>query len=576
MSDPAPDLDADLDALLEASIGLASRADVVGNLNRIATALARRLEVDDCSVVLIDHLDRPAWVVAATDASAQPHIPLDMARHPEIREVLRTRSPVVVTDVERDRLFDDVRAHLKDQSLGSAVLFPVMSDVDIIAVLRLRAQTPRPNALSTRELRLGRIFANTTAMLLRNARLLQSVKARYRSKQQSAVASMQRQLRQVEKYRRFFDFAGDGQLIVDPRGRILFANRTAEAVLGLEIAALHQMRLSDLVADHGLSALRTALAALQRRDFPTSLDLPVVRADGRLRTLAITTAPVTPDDDGREGVADPPEQSIILSFRDVTETRSVEADLRRTQEFLTNLIESSADAIVATDMRGRILLFNDAASRITGYSWDEAHGMLAEALYPPGFARRITAELRSVHNGGPGKVNERRSTVVAKDGELIPVNIALSVVHSPDGNEIAIVGIFSDLRSQLRLEEELTSAQAKAELSERQRAALEVAGGAAHALNQPLTAILGSIELMLRRMPTASPTEPDLRQVIDEVERMAAIVDKLGRVTRYETEPYIEGKAILDLDRSSAPSQESSASMATAAPGRPAKPGADA
>ncbi len=575
MSGPAADLDADLESLLEASEGLASRADVVGNLTRIARALARRLEVDDCSVVLIDHSDRPAWVVAATDASAQPHIPLDMARHPEIREVLRTRAPVVVTDVERDGLFDGVRAHLKDQSLGSAVLFPVMSDADIIAVVRLRAQTPRPDALSTRELRLGRIFANITAMLLRNARLLQSVKARYRSKQQSAVASMQRQLRQVEKYRRFFDFAGDGQLIVDPRGRILFANRTAEAVLGLEIAALHQMRLSDLVADHGLSALRSALLALQRRDFPTSLDLPVVRADGRLRTLAITTAPVIPDDE-RDGVADPPEQSIILSFRDVTETRSVEADLRRTQEFLTNLIESSADAIVATDMRGRILLFNDAASRITGYSWDEAHGMLAEALYPPGFARRITAELRSVHNGGPGKVNERRSTVVAKDGELIPVNIALSVVHSPDGNEVAIVGIFSDLRSQLRLEEELTSAQAKAELSERQRAALEVAGGAAHALNQPLTAILGSVELMLRRMPGACPTESDLRRVIDEVERMAAIVDKLGRVTRYETEPYIEGKAILDLDRSSAPRQDSSGPLAPSAQRRPAKPGADA
>ncbi len=546
------ELDEDLIALLRMSEALVARTDVVGNLSRLAEVLAERLGADDCSVVLIDRLDRPAWVVAATDATSHPQIPLDTRLHPEICEAVRTRAPLVVADVASAPMFDDVREHIKDLGLGSTLVFPVRSGDEVTAVLRLRARQPRMRSLASHELRLGRIFANTTAMVLRNARLLQSVKARYRNKQ-SAVASMQRQLRQVEKFRRFFDFAGDGQLIIDPRGRILFANRTAEAVLGLEVGALHQMRLSDLVADHGLAVLKPALASLQRREFPLSLDLPVVRADGRLRTLAITTAPVKPegsDDAGDEGGE---ETSIILSFRDVTETRSVEADLRRTQEFLTSLIESTTDAIVATDIRGRILLFNDAAARITGYSWDEAHGMMASALYPAGSARRINAELRSVENGGPGKLTERRVTIVAKDGELIPVNLALSVVHSPDGEEIAIVGIFADLRPQLRLEEELTSAQVKAALSQRQRAALEVAGGAAHALNQPLTVIMGSIELMIRRMPTTCPSQSDLRVLLDEVERMSAIVDKIGRVARYETEPYVEGHAILDLDRASTP-----------------------
>ena len=559
---PDAELDQDLIALLRMSEALVARTDVVGNLSRLAEVLAQRLGADDCSVVLIDKLDRPAWVVAATDATSHPQIPLDTQLHPEICEAVRSRAPLFVADVAKAPMFDRVREQVQDMPLRSTLVFPVRSGDEVTAVLRLRARQPRERAPSDRELRLGRIFANTTAMVLRNARLLQSVKARYRNKQ-SAVASMQRQLRHVEKYRRFFDFAGDGQLIIDPRGRILFANRTAEAVLGLEVAALHQMRLGDLVADHGLPVLKPALESLQRREFPLSLDLPIVRADGRLRTLAITTAPVYPDGEDAEGGQEP---SIILSFRDVTETRSVEADLRRTQEFLTSLIESTTDAIVATDMRGRILLFNDAAARITDYSWDEAHGMMASVLYQPGSARRIMAELRSVKNGGPGKLTERRATIVAKDGELIPVNLALSIVHSPDGEEIAIVGIFADLRPQLRLEEELTSAQAKAALSERQRAALEVAGGAAHALNQPLTVIMGSIELMVRRMPKKGPSQEDLRSLLEEVDRMSAIVDKIGRVARYETEPYVEGHAILDLDRASnsdaeAPS-ESSASDA--------------
>ena len=196
--------------------------------------------------------------------------------------------------------------------------------------------------------------------------------------------------------------------------------------MGLEVAALHQMRLSDLVADHGQGTLQKALKALERSEFPRALDLPVVRADGRLRTLAITTAPVVPEGQTLDAPDVRTEPSIILSFRDVTETRSVEAELRRTQEFLTSLIESSADAIVATDTRGRILLFNDAACRITGYSWDEAHGMYADALYPADTARRIMTELRSSEHGGPGKLSERRATLVPK-----PRNLSRSTLRCP-------------------------------------------------------------------------------------------------------------------------------------------------
>ncbi|MEL7370831.1 MAG: PAS domain S-box protein [Myxococcota bacterium] len=540
----------DLDALLTMSEALVSRADVVGNLSRMAMALAERLDADDAAVVLLDSEDRPAWVVAATDAPSGPQIPLDIARHPDIREVMRTRQPLSVPDVEQDSRFDPVREHLQDLTVRSIVLFPVRTADEVRAVLRLRGRHARTQPLSAREIRLGRICANTTAALIRNARLLQSVKARYQNKQ-SAVAHMERQLRHVQKFRRFFDFAGDGQLIIDPRGRILFANRTAESVLGLQVAALHQLRLTDLVPEHGLEILRPTLAALQRNEFPKELDLPVVRADGRPLTLAVTTAPVVPE--GEMDADNPYEPSIILSFRDVTETRVDEAKVRRTKEFLTALIESSADGIVATDMFGRIVLFNDAACRTTGYTRQEAETMPASDLYPPGIARKIGAELRSFDNGGPGRLTERRATIVARNGELIPVNLALSIVHGSDGEEMAIVGIFADLRSQIRLEEELTTAQAKAALSERQRAALEVAGGAAHALNQPLTAIMGGVELMLRKMPAVAPSPRELQTMLAEVERMATIVDKIGRVTRYETEPYIEGRAILDIDRSSAP-----------------------
>ena len=144
--------DSDIEALLGMSEDLVARADAVGNLARMVEVLAHRLGADDCAVVLIDQPDSPAWVVAATDAPQRAQLPLKMERHPEIREVVRTREPLVVTNVDSDPLFDDVRDHLRGRSLGSALVFPVRLGDEVRAVIRLRTREPRPEPLSGREL----------------------------------------------------------------------------------------------------------------------------------------------------------------------------------------------------------------------------------------------------------------------------------------------------------------------------------------------------------------------------------------------------------------------------------------
>jgi signal transduction histidine kinase len=98
----------------------------------------------------------------------------------------------------------------------------------------------------------------------------------------------------------------------------------------------------------------------------------------------------------------------------------------------------------------------------------------------------------------------------------------------------------------------------------------ELAGAAAHELNQPLTSVLGYAELIRRRLQRAEPkaerssSPPSSRQsgeidplqnaanvIVTEAERMAEIVRKIGKITRYETKSYVGAAKILDLDRSS-------------------------
>ena len=87
-------------------------------------------------------------------------------------------------------------------------------------------------------------------------------------------------------------------------------------------------------------------------------------------------------------------------------------------------------------------------------------------------------------------------------------------------------------------------------VSEKQAVVAELAGAAAHELNQPLTSILGYVELIERRLDSDARDARAIGVIRSEAERMAEIVKKIGRITRYETKEYVGAANILDLDAS--------------------------
>jgi signal transduction histidine kinase len=127
---------------------------------------------------------------------------------------------------------------------------------------------------------------------------------------------------------------------------------------------------------------------------------------------------------------------------------------------------------------------------------------------------------------------------------------AAALVVDDEGREIATVGIFSDLRERLHMEQRLATAQEKLEVTEKQVVAVELAGAAAHELNQPLTSVMGYAQVLIRKLGPDDSHVPMVRTILEEAERMATIVRKLGSLTRYETKSYVGGAQIIDLDRS--------------------------
>jgi PAS domain S-box-containing protein len=240
------------------------------------------------------------------------------------------------------------------------------------------------------------------------------------------------------------------------------------------------------------------------------------------------------------------EEGVVLcTFRDVTSDRAVEQELHKTKDFLRRIIDSSVDAIVSADLRGRILLANPAAERVYGIPVDQLIGRNLKTLYPEGVARDV---MRLIRAGG-GRVEGLRTDLLNADGERVPVSLSAALIHE-GGVAVGSVGIFTDLRERVRMEQRLAQAQEQILAQERQSIVAELAGAAAHELNQPLTSVMAYAELLKRRLEPQTPGYSAAEVIFNEAERMAEIVRKIGKITRYETKSYVGRARILDLDRS--------------------------
>ena len=219
-------------------------------------------------------------------------------------------------------------------------------------------------------------------------------------------------------------------------------------------------------------------------------------------------------------------------------------------DLLVNLVEHSPNAIVASDPTGTVLVFNRSAEKLFGYRSDEVIGRLNSAdLLMPGAGIEIYRILESSELGEPGYVHNLQTEALARDGEIIPVGLSAAYLME-EGEPVASVGIFQDLRQRLALESRLQEMSAQLVESEKQATLAALAGTTAHELNQPLTTVMGLVELLQFKVGEDDALMGQLQRIYDETERMSTIVRRIGKITKFSTTTYVGETEILDLDKS--------------------------
>ncbi len=151
-------------------------------------------------------------------------------------------------------------------------------------------------------------------------------------------------------------------------------------------------------------------------------------------------------------------------------------------EMLAEALQGAGESVIITRPDGEIVYVNQAFSDVTGYSYDEAIGnnpnLLQSGKQDPQFYRRMWASIKSKGQWKGELWNKR------KNGELYPE--ALDVRSIPDelGNPKFLVGVFSDLTEQKRIESALLQTQ-------KLEAIGTLVGGVAHNFNNLLAAVSG-------------------------------------------------------------------------------------
>src|SRR5580658_948570 len=193
--------------------------------------------------------------------------------------------------------------------------------------------------------------------------------------------------------------------------------------------------------------------------------------------------------------------------RDLSERRRAEAELRRSQEQFRLLVQSVTDyAIFMLSPEGQITNWNPGAARIKGYAPSEAIGRHFSIFYTEADRAAGLPERALAVAAAEGRW-EHEGLRVRKDGSTFWAHVVIDPIRGDDGEVLGFAKVTRDVTERRALE----AAREALYQSQKMEALGQLTGGVAHDFNNLLMAVLGSLELLKKRLPN----DPGMKRLVD-------------------------------------------------------------
>ncbi|MEA5622381.1 PAS domain S-box protein [Nostoc sp. UHCC 0251] len=289
--------------------------------------------------------------------------------------------------------------------------------------------------------------------------------------------------------------ARDGTLLeINAYGLAMMEVESADVLIGKPIDAV-------IVPEY-----RAAFADLHKgicQGNKGTLEFEIVGFKGTRRYMETYAVPLCNESDGT---------FIHLALmRDITQQKQAEQKIR--EQGL--LLDVSTEGIVVRNIHNQILFWNQGAERLYGWKAEEVVGKNVSQLLDKDSPQLEDAYLRVMNTGEwRGELHQ-----LTREGKVIIVESRWILIRDDNGQPKSILSVNTEITQQKQLEAQLLRSQRLESIG-------TLAGGIVHDLNNILSPILMSVQMLQKKLPD-SQSQQILQTLENNVRRGANLLKQV-------------------------------------------------
>lgn len=199
-------------------------------------------------------------------------------------------------------------------------------------------------------------------------------------------------------------------------------------------------------------------------------------------------------------------------------------------------VESSNDAIMISDLKGKLTYVNPAWVKIYGYTYNEAIGATPKLLHSGFHSDEFYREMWTAI--GDPTIGSWKGELInrTQDGRIIPVLLSITPFKTKKGDLAGYMGIAVDLSYRKEMEAKIAQQDRLASIG-------LLASGLAHEIGTPLGVIRGRAEFLTMQADNPA-VQKYMEVIVNQIDRISKLIRSLLRISRSQGDVRIEAVSI--------------------------------
>ena len=331
----------------------------------------------------------------------------------------------------------------------------------------------------------------------------------------------------ARRYADFFDSIPAALFRTTIEGKIVYCNRAFARTFGfksaLDLVDYPVIEFYQNKKDRGV----LVRSIMQRGRL---IDVPIAfkKRDGTPLWCAMTARGVL-DDDG-----------IVVNLDGFLRDITGEIDFKKTPPSLDEVIDDLKDIIMLFDLKGDLLDINQSGADVYGLKKSQLLGKPLSDFFIPSDRDLFLVFLADILK-------------IGRSEAILSILDSNSRIHHLDYHAILVKneGRAHHIKCHARDVTEIVDQKKARSNDEKFQGVLEMAGGVAHSMSQPLTIINNYLNEIMADLSPGDPAYQKIVKVSQQIDKMNDITKKIGNIRKYEAIDYVAGIRIVDIEKAS-------------------------